>query len=104
MYRGTGTLGGHAADFGNDNDADNLWSDNSHWIVLIAVVSAICGCCWTLCLIYFVLFNAASKRKEETHAKTVEMEIENDVESPKDAQPDTEGDSTQEVPEVVYSD
>ena len=104
MHRGTGALGRQAAGVGNDKDGDNFWSDNMHWIVLIAVVSAICGCCWILCFVYFVLSNAASKRKEATHAKTVEMQSKNIVESPRDAQPDTEGDSTQEAPEVVYSD
>ena len=102
MYRGAGASGGQAADVGNDRCA--CWKDNIHWIVLIAVVSAICGCCFTLCFQYFVRSNAASKPIETTHAKTVEMESKNDVESPKDAQPDTEGDSTQEVPDVVYSD
>ena len=83
---------------------ENLWRDNIHWIVLIAVVSAICGCCLTLCLVYVVLLNAAPKPIETTHAKTVEMQSKNAAKSPKDAQLDTEGDSTQEVPEVVFSD
>ena len=104
VNRGTGALGGQAAEVGNDNDANKFWSDNIHWIVLIAVVSAISGCCLTLCLVYFVLLNAASKPPvETTHAKTVEMQSENDPENPKDARPETEGDSTQDVPEVVYS-
>ena len=104
MYSGAGASGGQAADVGNDNDANKFWSDNIHWIVLIAAVSAICGCCLTVSSVYFVLFNAASKPTETTQTKIVEMQSKNDVESLKDAQPDTEGDSTQEVPEVVYSD
>ena len=51
-----------------------------------------------------MLSNAASKSIEATHAKTVEMSSKNDVENPKDAQPDTDGDTNKEVIEVVYSD